>query len=100
MPSLSYREIERAVRDASEGLPVLVTPEARDIIATTLHAIVSDPSPRWRGTREQMLEGVQHEMIDRLPKLLLEFGGRVDTFSLLHRLGQVLDRICPFEKAR
>jgi hypothetical protein len=102
--ALTYREIRRSVRRASQDY--FVSKEARDIIALTLHAIVTDPSSQWRREDVNRREEVERDMVRRLPEFISRVAGNseprgmIDTFSLLHNFGALLDRICPFEKIR
>jgi hypothetical protein len=55
---------------------------------------------------EDGLREVQQDAINKLPDLLDDIaknfpdGKNIDTFTMLHRMGGILDRICPFDKLR
>lgn len=87
-----------------EHKPIEISKKAKQIITTSILAIVDDPFPYWRAEKID-LRRVQAELIARLPGLLYEVadrspGRRITTFTLLHMLSDFLDRICPFEKVR
>jgi hypothetical protein len=88
--------------------------QAQQIVVAAVSAITYDPHPGWHlpsgmepyPSMETGLQEVQQDAIKKLPKLLDEVaekspGGRnVNTFTLLHLLSGILDRICPFNKLR
>jgi hypothetical protein len=88
--------------------------QAQQVVIAAVSAIVYDPHPGWRLpsgmgfwiSMEDGLREVQQDAINKLPDLLDEIamsspdGKNIDTFTLLHRMSGVLDRICPFDKLR
>lgn len=113
MPSRKEAQIRHAIQDfirnaqLETGRSVVVTSKARQLIKTTLLAVVDDPSPEWNANPYQ-LRYTQEEMIRKLPSLLREIASsddrrgtfplRIDTFLFLHAISRLLDQICPFEK--
>jgi hypothetical protein len=106
--SFQVREVERRInkqlRKFSEQQAVVIPEPAKQIIRSSLLAITIDPSPLWRRDMDKF-KFVQRDMIERLPSLLSEVASaspfrKIDTFTLLHLMSGILERVCPFDKPR
>jgi hypothetical protein len=84
-----------------------VSPEARQLLATIITNIKSDPSPAWRERDERTLDAAQRYAIEVLPNILNDVqryaryrnrSAQFTTWELLHSMGRILDEWCPIPK--
>ena len=107
----SWEEIMWIHRSAEESLVrfesehhIRVSPWARRLIFSTLHAIQEDPSPHWRERDPVTLREQSSRIVQEIPEMILEISRQesitheITYFDVLHYLTFKIDDICPFSK--
>jgi hypothetical protein len=111
MPDIT-EQIHNELHEWQRKRAARIPEQAQQIIVAAVSAIIYDPYPGWClpsgmepwPSMEAGFREIQQDAIKKLPMLLDEVaekspgGTNINTFTLLHLISSILDKICPFAK--